>query len=117
MTKTPGYQPNRIFSNREKAQIAEKILERYTGSTVKQFEKRILLTNFDYFPPQFEKLTNSMTTTGTAMKASHSKKYGVSLVNFNIGSPTAALIIEVLATVHPEAGPLLGLCGGLPPPP
>ena len=113
MTKTPGYQPNRIFSNREKAQIAEKILERYTGSTVKQFEKRILLTNFDYYLHQFEKLTNSMTTTGTAMKASHSKKYGVSLVNFNIGSPTAALIIEVLATVNPEAVLLLGMCGGL----
>ena len=42
----------------------------------------------------------------------HSKKAGVSIVDFSIGSPTAALIIELLATLDPKAVLLLGMCGG-----
>ena len=113
MQKTPGFSANRIFSNRAKQDIARSILERYTGSKMEMFQKRILLTNFDYYIQQFEKLTGAKTTYGTAMRASHSEKNGVSLVNFNIGSPTAALIIEVLSVVEPEATLLLGMCGGL----
>ncbi len=37
----------------------------------------------------------------------------VSIVNFSIGSPTAALIIELLSCVNPTAVLLLGMCGGL----
>lgn len=47
------------------------------------------------------------------MTASHSKKMGVSLIDFSIGSPVAALIIEVLATADPKATLFLGICGGL----
>jgi AMP nucleosidase len=112
-SSTPGFNPNRIFSNNEKQLIARSILERYTGSKPEEFEKRILLTNFDHYMGQFEKITGSTSTVGTAMKASHSRKHGVSLVNFNIGAPTAAIIIETLSIVHPEAVLLLGMCGGL----
>lgn len=113
MKKNPGFNANRIFSNKEKRDIAKSIVERYTGSKADQFNKRILLTNFDYYIQQFAKLTGGEITQGTAMKACHSKKHGVSIVNFNIGSPTAALIIEVLAVIEPEATLLLGMCGGL----
>lgn len=113
MKKTPAFSQNRIFSNSAKQEIAKSILERYTGSKASQFHKRILLTNFDYYLGQFEKITGGTTTVGTAMKACHSDKVGVSLVNFNIGSPTAALIIEVLSAVNPSAVLLLGMCGGL----
>jgi AMP nucleosidase len=37
----------------------------------------------------------------------------VSIIDFSIGSPVAALIIEVLATAEPEATLFLGICGGL----
>lgn len=47
------------------------------------------------------------------MSAIHSPKHGVSLVNFNIGAPTCALIVEILATINPKAVLLLGMCGGL----
>ena len=113
MQKTPGFNPNRIFSNAEKQAIARGILERYTGSKAKDFQKNILLTNFDYYLKQFIKRGNATMTKGTAMKAAHSKEFGVSLINFNIGAPTAALIIEVLSTVNPTAVLVLGMCGGL----
>lgn len=47
------------------------------------------------------------------MTAAHSEEAGVSLINFSIGSPVAALIIEVLATADPKATLFLGICGGL----
>jgi AMP nucleosidase len=37
----------------------------------------------------------------------------VSIIDFSIGSPVAALIIEVLATADPKATLFLGICGGL----
>ena len=47
------------------------------------------------------------------MNVVHSEKADVSVVDFSIGSPTAALIIELLATIEPKAVLFLGLCGGL----
>ncbi len=113
MQKTPGFHQNRIFSNAEKQKIAHAILERYTGSTAKDFQPSILLTNFNYYLEQFEKKVGGVVRSGTAMRVVHCKKRGVSLINFNIGAPTAALIIEVLSIVSPKAVLLLGMCGGL----
>ncbi len=112
--ETPAFQQDRIFSNAKKRAIALGILERYTGSAPEKFQKQILLTNFSHYLKQFRKLTNCPKhTTGSAMSAIHSKELGVSLVNFNIGAPTCALITEVLSTVEPKAVLLLGMCGGL----
>src|SRR3989344_6187355 len=111
---TPAFQQNRIFSNAKKRAIALSILERYTGSPVEKFQKQILLTNFSYYLKQFRKITGCQKhSEGSAMSAIHSEKIGVSLVNFNIGAPTCALITEILATVEPKAVLLLGMCGGL----
>jgi AMP nucleosidase len=110
----PGFSENRIFSNAKKREIAIGILERYTGSNIEKFQKQILLTNFSYYLGRFREITGcKKADEGSAMSAIHSPEHGVSLVNFNIGSPTAALIIEVLATVEPKAVLLLGMCGGL----
>jgi AMP nucleosidase len=112
--QTPAYNANRIFSNEKKRFIAENMLERYTGSLRSQFQKQILLTNFEHYMKQFQKLTGCPKgTKGSAMSAIHSPKHGVSLVNFNIGAPTCALIVELVATLDPKAVLLLGMCGGL----
>ncbi len=99
--------------NKRKQKIARDILERYTGSTLDQFQSQIILTNFEYYMERFEKLCNGVRTRGSAMSAVHSKKDGVSIINFSIGSPTAALIIEILAVINPKAVLFLGMCGGL----
>ena len=104
---------NRIYTNRFKHKIARDMLERYTGSAPELFGKQIILTNFDYYLERFHNLCGDSRTQGSAMGVVHSKKTGVSIVDFSIGSPTAALIIELLATLDPKAVLLLGMCGGL----
>ncbi len=104
---------NRIYTNTKKAKIARDMLERYTGSPPEKFRKQIILTNFDYYLERFANLCGDERTKGSVMNVVHSSKADVSIVDFSIGSPTAALIIELLATTDPKAVLLLGMCGGL----
>lgn len=104
---------NRVYANARKKKIARDILERYTGSPIGHFRKQIILTNFDYYLDRFDKICGSERCKGSAMSVVHSKSADVSIIDFSIGSPTAALIIEVLSTIDPKAVLLLGMCGGL----
>ncbi len=104
---------NRIYSNAKKFKIAQDILERYTGSSLGDFRKQIILTNFEYYLERFHKLCGDKRTRGSAMSAVHSQSADVSIINFSIGSPTAALIIEVLSVLDPKAVLFLGMTGGL----
>ena len=38
---------------------------------------------------------------------------GITIINFGMGSPNAAIIMDILAAVHPRAVLFLGKCGGL----
>lgn len=104
---------NRVYSNPKKAKIAHDMLERYTGSAPELFRKQIILTNFDYYLERFNALCGDSRTTGSAMSVVHSASADVSIIDFSIGSPTAALIIELLSVIDPKAVLFLGLCGGL----
>ena len=105
---------NLIYNNPEKWAIGREILERYTGAAPEAIQKQVLLTNFQYYLERFEGMSDDVVTTrGSAMMARHSEKLGVSIINFSVGSPVAALIIEVLATADPKAVLFLGMAGGL----
>jgi len=104
---------NRIHSNAEKRRIAQDMLERYTGSPAERYKKQIILTNFDYYLERFHSLCGSERFKGSAMSVVHSDSANVSIVDFSIGSPNAALIIELLSTVDPKAVLFLGMTGGL----
>lgn len=104
---------NRIYSNRGKLKIARDMLERYTGSSVEQFRKQIILTNFDYYMERFHNLCGTNRQRGSVFSVVHSEKADVSIVDFSMGSPTAALVIELLAVTEPKAVLFLGMCGGL----
>lgn len=108
------HHPNLIYNNEEKWTIGREFLSRYTGTEPEGFQKQIILTNFQYYMERFAALCDDTEhTEGSAMAAAHSEKMGVSIINFSIGSPVAALIIEVLATADPKATLFLGICGGL----
>jgi AMP nucleosidase len=107
------YKDNRIFNNENKRKIAQDMLERYTGSLVSDFRKQIILTNFDYYIERFKKNKDAVHTKGSIMNCAHSKQLDVSIVDFSMGSPNAALIIELLSVVEPKAVLFLGMCGGL----
>jgi AMP nucleosidase len=107
------YHDNRTFNNERKHKIAVDMLERYTGSDLAQFNKQIILTNFDYYIERFKVMPGTVATKGSAMNAAHNEEKNVSIIDFSIGSPNAALIIELLSVVNPNAVLFLGMCGGL----
>ena len=110
----PPVNANLIYNNPEKGRIGREFLERYTGTAPDAFQKQIILTNFHYYAERFMALAgDAVATQGSAMAAAHSERLGVSIIDFSIGSPVAALIIEVLATAEPKATLFLGICGGL----
>ncbi|MBI4412454.1 MAG: AMP nucleosidase [Deltaproteobacteria bacterium] len=100
-------------TNKAKQAIARDMLERYTGSPIKAFRKQIILTNFDHYLQRFKMRGGTKFFSGSVMQVCHSADLDVSLVDFSIGSPTAALIMELLAGVEPKAVLFLGMCGGL----
>lgn len=89
------------------------MLERYTGSSLGQFQKQIILTNFDYYIERFKHMSGTTATRGSAMNVAHSAEKKISIIDFSIGSPNAALIIELVSVVNPQAVLFLGMCGGL----
>ncbi len=107
------YRSSRTFNNERKHKIAVDMLERYTGSELKDFHKQIILTNFDYYIERFKMMSGATSTKGSAMNVAHNSEKKVSIIDFSIGSPNAALIIELLAVVDPSAVLFLGMCGGL----
>ncbi|MBL7714907.1 MAG: AMP nucleosidase [Bdellovibrionales bacterium] len=104
---------NRIYANKAKQKIATDMLERYSGSPASKFQKQIILTNFEYYLERFNNICGDERTKGSAVSVVHSKRAGVSIIDFSIGSPMAALIIELVSMVNPTAVILLGMCGGL----
>ena len=98
----------------EKLKIAENWLPRYTGTQIDEFGESILLTNFKYYVTAFaEKFDVEVKGEGKPMQSATNKD-GLSIINFGIGSPNAALIMDLLTAKNPKGGVLfLGKCGGL----
>jgi AMP nucleosidase len=93
-----------------KEEIARDWLPRYTGTSLEEFSKYILLTNFSTYLCDFAKSTNVY---GLDKPMQTAKVDGITMVNFGIGSPNAALICDLLAAIDPKAVLFLGKCGGL----
>ena len=100
-------------NNEDKQKIARDMLERYTGSSAGDFQKYILLTNFHKYMDVFSKRYWADMHTGSVWSAVHCKDCHVSMIDFKIGAPTAALVIELLNVIEPQAVLFLGMCGGL----
>ncbi|MEW6556265.1 MAG: AMP nucleosidase [Elusimicrobiota bacterium] len=88
-------------------------LERYTGSLASEFQPYILLTNFKLYVDIFAQKFKVSIQQGSVMRACHCKKEKISIIDYSVGSPTAALIVELLSFTKPKAVLMLGLCGGL----
>ncbi len=112
--KQKAIRASRIYGNDQKRMIAKDMLERYTGHEFEDFQKQIILTNFHYYLERFNSIhSDSVYTEGSAFKASTSKKAGVTIIEFGIGSAMAALIMELVSTVGPKAVLFLGMCGAV----
>lgn len=90
-------------------------LERYTGSAASEFEPYVLLTNFKLYVRSFSEKYGVIRHKGSVMRACHAKADHISIVDCSVGSPSAALVVELLSFVKPKAVLMLGMCGGLRP--
>jgi AMP nucleosidase len=97
----------------QEEQIARETLERYSGSDVKEFQPYLLITNFPKYVQFFAEHCSVPIQEGSMFKVAHSPKDRISILDFKIGSPAAALVIDLLAHLPIKATLLLGMCGGL----
>ena len=97
----------------EEEKIARDTLERYSGSNVDEFQPYLLLTNFPQYVHYFAENRNLPIVEGSMFKAAHSPKEKISILDYKIGSPAAALVIDLLAHLPIKATVMLGMCGGL----
>lgn len=94
-------------------EIAIDTLERYSGSSAKAFRSYLLITNFPSYVDYFAKSRNLEVFEGSMFKVAHSREENVSIMDFKIGSPAAALVVDLSAHLPVKAALLLGMCGGL----
>lgn len=93
--------------------IARDTLERYSGSPIQEFQPYLLLTNFSKYVHYFAESRQVEVKEGSTFKVAHSPYEKISILDFKIGSPAAALVIDLCAFLPIRAALLLGMCGGL----
>ena len=97
----------------ERLNIARNWLPRYTGMPLNSFGDYILLTNFQNYLIGFaEKFNCELYGENKPMQAS-TNNHGLTIINFGIGSPNAATIMDLLSAKAPKGVLFLGKCGGL----
>lgn len=95
-----------------KEEIVNNWLPRYTGQRLEDFAPYILLTNFGNYVELFAEWHNT-TIKGkdTAMQCATADN--ITIINFGMGSPGAATVMDLLTAINPKAVLFLGKCGGL----
>jgi len=97
---------------KSKKEIVENWLPRYTGTRLEDFGKYILLTNFNHYVNLFAEW-NKVKIYGADKPMPNATANGITIINFGIGSPNAALVMDLLSCITPKAALFLGKCGGL----
>ena len=95
-----------------KEDIVRNWLPRYTGVALEDFGQYILLTNFDNYVEKFAEWHGAeVKGRGHAMHSASAD--GITIINFSMGSPMAATMMDLLTAIMPKAVLFLGKCGGL----
>jgi AMP nucleosidase len=95
-----------------KNEIVSNWLPRYTGTPLEAFGQHILLTNFGHYVERFA-LDHGVEVRGRDRPMPNATADGITLINFGMGSPNAATVMDLLSVITPEAVLFLGKCGGL----
>ena len=94
-------------------QIALETLERYSGSPVEDFCSNLIITNFPQYVDYFAKTRKVKSFEGSMFKGAHFPGEDISILDFKIGSPAAALVVDVCSFLSVRSAIFLGMCGGL----
>ena len=85
-----------------KEEIVNNWLPRYTGKSIDSFGKYFLLTNYMYYVDLFAKW-NNVKVEGRDKNMPSATADGITIINFGMGSPNAATIMDLLSAVNPNA--------------
>lgn len=97
---------------KEKSEIVANWLPRYTGTELEDFGDYILLTNFGDYVHRFAE-ASGVEVRGLDRPMPNATAEGITMINFGMGSPNAATVMDLLSAIHPEAVLFLGKCGGV----
>ena len=97
---------------KSKAEIVKNWLPRYTGESLENFGEYILLTNFSNYVEMFAKL-HKVKIIGADKAMQCATAENITIINFGMGSPGAATVMDLLSAIEPKAVLFLGKCGGL----
>lgn len=95
-----------------KDEIVHNWLPRYTGEKLDNFGGYFLLTNFSYYVNLFAEW-NHVEVIGMDRPMQCATADDITIINFGMGSPGAATVMDLLSAVKPKAVLFLGKCGGL----
>lgn len=95
-----------------KEKIVRNWLSRYTGKKIEDFGAYILLTNFNNYVDIFAQI-NGVEVEGQGKAMHTATANDITMINFGMGSPNAATIMDLLSAIDPKAVLFLGKCGGL----
>lgn len=97
---------------KSKEEIVKNWLPRYTGVALEEFGEYILLTNFGNYVHMFAS-ANNVPVNGLDRPMPSATANGITIINFGMGSPNAATVMDLLSAIEPKACLFLGKCGGL----
>jgi AMP nucleosidase len=97
---------------KDKTEIVANWLPRYTGAPLDAFGEYVLLTNFGHYVELFAE-ANAVPVLGRDKPMPNATADGITMINFGMGSPNAATVMDLLSAVAPKAALFLGKCGGL----
>jgi AMP nucleosidase len=97
---------------KNKEDIVKNWLPRYTGTPLHEFGEYILLTNFINYVQQFsEQFGCEIRGLDKPMQTATANN--ITIINFGMGSPMAATVMDLLSAVEPKAALFLGKCGAI----
>lgn len=95
-----------------KKEIVENWLPRYTGEKLENFGEYILLCNFHNYVAKFAEM-HGVEVIGRDKPMQCATAEGITIINFGMGSASAATCMDLLSSITPKATLFLGKCGGL----
>lgn len=97
---------------KSKEEIVNNWLPRYTGVPMNEFGEYILLVNFNNYVHLFAK-QNKVEVKGVDKPMCSATANNISIIDFGMGSASAATVMDLLSAIKPKAVLFLGKCGGL----
>lgn len=97
---------------KSKEEIVANWLPRYTGEELENFGKYILLCNFSNYVEKFA-AHHGVEVKGYGKPMQCATADGITIINFGMGSASAATCMDLLSAIEPKAVLFLGKCGGL----